>query len=375
MSAWFPSMPSCGATRYRRSVFRHATGKSARRVPRIGNRRFIGFSVALILATGSVWATEPEKAAAAEALFNEGLELLDAGKIDLACSKLHASQELDPGVGTLMYLGECHRRQGALASAWARFLEAATLARASQQSERATLAQAHADELMPLLSRMTVQVSPQASRAGLRIHRGNLLLQPSVWGSALPVDPGTYVIEATAPGAQPFRKTVQVGQTAERVVVEIPALLPERAERFTPPGPVDKPSRSIALNETSHPILHPITWGLAGLTLAASGLGTGFAAWAESIEADAVDKCQPGPKCAPSELDELERARRRARVAHISFAVAGVALVAATAWELHARHSIYPSQRRTLGLGLDLNPFDSRLDPRGVQVTLQGRFE
>ncbi|MBN2195169.1 MAG: hypothetical protein JW751_20290 [Polyangiaceae bacterium] len=317
-----------------------------------------------------------EQAAAAEALFDEGLELLDRGELERACAKLHASLELDPGVGTLMYLAECHRRLGRNTSAWTRFLEAAALARATQQPARGELAQARADELAPSLSRLTVKVSPQAARAGVQVLRGGLVLEPETWGSALPVDPGTYEIVATAPGYQPFRRTVHLGRNGDQVVAEIPALLPERVEPASGQEPIaDPPTRAHDQEVVDRRALHPVTWGLAGLTLVGAALGTSFAVWAESIEANALRDCEPGPKCAPNELDELERARKRASVAHGSFAVASVTLVAATIWEIHARRSTRSGHERGLRWGLAaVNPLDSPL-PRGAQVTLHARFE
>lgn len=344
--------------------------------PRTGTLVAALLGGSLLLEGGLARGTQVEQAAAAEALFDEGLALLDAGELERACAKLRASQELDPGVGTLMYLAECHRRLGQYASAWTRFLEGAALARATQQPERAALAQAHADELAPALSRLTVKVSPQAVRAGVQIRRGGLLLRPDTWGSALPVDPGSYVILATAPGHQPFRQTAHVGQNGDQVVVLVPPLLPQRPEA----APGADPAAVGASRPDDHEparsrTLRPITWALGGLTLAGAAVGTTFAVWAEDIEARTLKGCEPGPKCGPTGLDELDRAQRRANVAYASFAIAGASIVTATVWEIHARRSSLSSQRRKASWGLAVSPAGSSLEPRGVRVTLQGGFE
>lgn len=339
--------------------------------------------VAILLSSAVLWGTSPahgqevDRTAAAEALFNEGIELLEAGEAAQASTKFQASQELDPGVGTLMYLAECYRRIGRNASAWSRFLQAAALARTTQQPDRAALAQARADELTSSLSRVTVRLSPLAVQVGVQVHWGGLLLQREAWGSALPVDPGNYLLEATAPGFQPFRQMVHVRGNGDGVEVQVPPLLRERSALApnTRPTAVSQPAASEGDVAVSHRTLHPLTWGLGGLTLAGATLGTVFAVWAEHIEANALKDCEPGPRCAANELEELDRAQRRANVAYAAFATAGVSLVAATAWELYVRRSIRPNQVGGVSWQLAPSPTHPWGGTRGAQLMIQGTFE
>ena len=67
--------------------------------------------------------------AEAEALFEQGRKLYDAGRYEEACERLEGSQRIEPSVGTLGLLAACFERQGRLASAWERYIETATRAR------------------------------------------------------------------------------------------------------------------------------------------------------------------------------------------------------------------------------------------------------
>src|SRR4051812_16548065 len=64
----------------------------------------------------------------AEALFDQGRRLLAAGNYAAACPKLEASNRLDPGIGTMLNLGDCYEKNGQTASGWAAFREAAAAA-------------------------------------------------------------------------------------------------------------------------------------------------------------------------------------------------------------------------------------------------------
>src|SRR6186713_2555584 len=77
---------------------------------------------------------DAQQKAAAEALFDEAYQLLAQGQYESACRRFEQSQEIDPGVGTLLYLGDCFERSGKTASAWATFREASSAALAAGQT-------------------------------------------------------------------------------------------------------------------------------------------------------------------------------------------------------------------------------------------------
>jgi hypothetical protein len=196
----------------------------------------IGFALGLIfLATtslgGSAWAdvsdseaSRSDPKAAAEALFEDGVELAEAGKLAEACRKFEASETLDVAVGTLLRLADCYERTGRLASAWARFREARSLAQAQSMRDRERIASQRADALDSKVQRLTINVSGSPP-GGLRVELGNTLVPPASWGSAFPIDAGRVVVEASAPGYLPFRREIVIpAGDGARTVVEIPAL-------------------------------------------------------------------------------------------------------------------------------------------------------
>ena len=91
--------------------------------------------------------------------------LMKAKNYAEACPKLAESQRLDPGIGTQFHLADCYENQGKLASAWATFLEVASLAAASNQPDREKAAKARAARLEPRLPRLTIVVPADEPRS------------------------------------------------------------------------------------------------------------------------------------------------------------------------------------------------------------------
>ena len=158
-----------------------------------------------------------------------------------ALAKFEVSVRNDPGPEALLDLGVCQQELGATASAWGTYHRAEERARALGDSERAAKALKRAAALEPRLVRVKVVVD--ASEPELHVYLdAHTELPPSAWGTALPVDPGTRTVEASAPGKQRFYLQIDLTNEGATETVEIPALAripppsaPERGEPLPPP--------------------------------------------------------------------------------------------------------------------------------------------
>ena len=170
---------------------------------------------------------------AAQALFDDAKRLMSSGHAAEACPKLAESQRLDPGVGTLLNLGDCYDQIGKPSRAWATFREAEAAALHEGQNDRVRYAKRRVQETEAKLVRLTVDVPIEAREPSLEVLRDGDALREPLWGSAVPVDPGDHVVEARAPGYKTF--TAHVTASHDPIVVRVVPL--ERDATVVEPTP------------------------------------------------------------------------------------------------------------------------------------------
>jgi tetratricopeptide (TPR) repeat protein len=322
-------------------------------------------AVAALLAPGTASA-DP---ASAEALFREGRRLLEEGKTDEACLTLAQSLAQDPSSGTLLNLGLCHEVQHRLATAWFDYVATAQLARDQGRPDRAAVAEKKATEIAPRLPYLTV--TAMAPVPGLQIARGDQRLAPGVLGSAVPLDPGSYVVTASAPGYRAWSTTVDVAE-AESKKVQVPELEPEGAPPAAAPVPVPAPPAIAPVPPVAAPAAppssttggHTLGWIIGGTGVAALAVGAGFGVASLSSYHDANALCPSHKDCFNDALSAQSSANSKAWISNVAFGV-GVVGVGIGAWILLTGRRGEPAAR----VGVRSTP-----DGKGMRVSVERSF-
>lgn len=167
--------------------------------------------------TGPARADSPQHA---EELFREALALMKTDDCPRAIPQFLKSQELEPDTTTLLNLATCYARIGRTGSAWRTYRQAADSAAAEKNAVLAEKASQALEILGPRLTRLNIVVAPSAAPVTLALN-GQIV---PTFGEPVPVDPGENIVEASAPGRQPWRHSVNVTEAAVTLVVAVPEL-------------------------------------------------------------------------------------------------------------------------------------------------------
>jgi hypothetical protein len=297
--------------------------------PRLAGRPLGKF--AFLAALGATSLALPQTAhaqsakASAEALFAEGLKLMDSGKVEAACPKFADSQTLDPSSGTLLNLASCYEKLGRTASAWATYQEAASLASSGGRNDHVLVAQKRAKSLLPTLSLVIVSVPEPV--LGLVIRRDEVTVTRAEWDLAVPVDPGPHTYRAEAPNHRPVTLPVVVakndggGVAPARATVTIPALvrLPRPATVPLVEAPVQAPA--------SHRPQRTAALIAGGVGLVGLGLTAAFAVSAKARFDASLARCPRDENlCTAAGVEERDGARFHGNIATATFVVGALGL-------------------------------------------------
>ena len=317
---------------------------------------------AVLLGAGSVHA-EPNatQRAAAEALFQRAAALMDAEKYAEACEKFQASQELDPTLGTMLYLADCYDRAGKTASSWALFQEAAQKARRGGQPDRERIANERVQDLQKRLSLLELRISKQRLAPGLALTINGVAVPQASLNTPLPVDPGSTRIEASAPGKKPWATTFALPAGPVTRVVEIGVLADEpKAPASSKSAARDEEPKSSSVQTT----LGYVT-GAAGLAALAAGGFFAYRAYDQNRQSKAECRAEDPNACTPEGVTLREDAKQSAAFATIA-TVSGAALVAGGVVIVLTAPPAPSGRERA---AMSRSPL-----PRGAQLTIRGTF-
>jgi tetratricopeptide (TPR) repeat protein len=269
--------------------------------------------VAVAFAGGAAHADDNKVKAVA--LFDEGLKAMKAGNYAKACKALDASNRLVSDSGTRGSLARCYTKLGRSASAWTLWRELADTAPSDDLREDAA---EQAEKLEPRLAKYVIKVTAPA--AGLTVTVAGEAIDPSL-DVPVPIDPGTYPVEATAPGRVAWKGELTAAE-GKSIELMVPALAASAA-----PPPPEKPIRPGKVGRGRR--IGGVV--LVGLGLGGLGAGGGFTVIARRRNAEAkeicggdIDRCEPTNTAdAQGKIDD---ARLAANISTAAF-IAGGALV------------------------------------------------
>jgi hypothetical protein len=280
-------------------------------------------STALLVGT-SVWAQDgAANKAAAEALYQQGQELMTQAKYDEACEKFRSSQQLDAGLGTLLHLADCYEQLGRTASAWATFEEAASIAASRGETNRYEIARARATALKPQLSYVVIR-SKEPLPKGAVVQRDGSPLPQALWGVPVPNDPGEVTVRVLAEGYVTKEVKVIVAKaTVDPIEVTLPGLepiqtpsadTPELASPALAPPPVRATDGAFDHRASNLP-----TWGLVvgGAGVVALGVSLIFTIMGNADHEASLNDCSDSNEnsCGPTGVQRRNDALTKLGVA------------------------------------------------------------
>jgi hypothetical protein len=298
-----------------------------RRTMRFGS---VAALVSCLLASRAVRAepTSAEKATA-EALFQQGTELMSEKRFATACEKFEGSQQLDPALGTMLRLADCYDRMGKSASAWALFREAASMARTRGEAERERIAAERATDLEKRLPKIELRVDRKTAPPGLEIQINGMSVPRATWDAPMPVDPGSKRVSASAPDRMGWSTTVEVSTGSDVRSVDVPPLAPKPKSE----APEAAPASPGALRSVGY-----VAGSLGIASLAVGGL-LSYKAYDTNQQSLSQCRFEDPNACTAEGKETRDRAQALASGATIAFVAGGAALAGGVVLLLSSRSS------------------------------------
>ena len=275
------------------------------------------------LLVGTSWASADT--VQADALFDQGKQLMEEGNTDAACEKFQASFDMLERLGVLLNLANCQKEAGRTASAHANFKRAEAMANKAGESDRAEYARAAAEGLEGSLSTLAVNVADPVP--GLVVKRNGEVLSEASFGLPVPSDPGEMTITAEAEGYVAWSTTITIGQEKSTESIAVPLL---EKDPTAGEGDSGAPPLATAGSDDDGVDLTTVGFIVGGVGVVGVALGavTGLVAAGTASSAEDDPALCPNKECTPAGREEIDSAESTATVSTIGFIVGGLAVAA-----------------------------------------------
>jgi len=274
------------------------------------------------LAPRVAFAQDAENVAAARSLGIQGVQLADAGKCDQAIEKLSRAEALHHAPTILGRLGECQVNVGQIVlgtenlNSVVREQLAANAPKAFRDAQ--ARAQKALDAALPRIAHLTVVIEPHGTQAEVTI--GGTPVPPALIGAERPTDPGTWDVEASAPGFLPAKAPVTLAEAGHQTVTltlspDPNAVKAAEPPPAPPPPPPPAPPPPAESGSSGMRTLSYVLMGVGGVGIIAGSV-TGMMAISKKGGLDC-----PQNRCSGGEADELDSAKTMATISTISYGV------------------------------------------------------
>jgi hypothetical protein len=328
--------------------------------------RSLAFALALTALSRPAHAQRSAEVSKADALFNAGRSLLEAGEYVDACPKFAEAQALAPGLGVTLYLADCYERLGRTASAMVEFKRAEQIA-LTRGDKRGAVAHGRAVSLEGHVPQLALLVTDAARAQGITVKRDGELVSETQWDVPLPIDPGEHEIVVSAPSKAERRSTVTLGPVKGTVTLNI-----ERLEDRTAESPASGRSAADLLLPQS--AQSPLTQKTAAFLVGGVGIfGLGVGSVLGALASSKLNQSNAGPcdasnHCSAQGLSLRDDADHFANASTGVFIGAGVAVAGGVALYFTAPKTRQSSEARQ---GFALFPL---LSPQGLGLNVRGSF-
>jgi hypothetical protein len=311
-------------------VTRSVSERSSRATAWHGSLRCAALALAACLAAARADAQD-DVAFVAQQHYDEGLRDYEADRFDSALEHFRASFGMTRSPNVRLMIARTLRNLGRLAEALIEYQlahrEAADRAVAEPRfAATRDAADSEGRAIEPRIGRVRVSIAERPPSLAIRV--GGRSVPPEALDLAIPVDAGTVVVRASAPGHADAERQVEVAAGATATVSLV--LEPRASTAIQDPDPSPEgldPDGVTSLRGASGAEI--AAWSASGVFAAGAAIAVALFVAAKSRYDGLVAACGAEP-CPPSRAGEISEGRSFEAGAWVAVAIAGLAAIGAT---------------------------------------------